>query len=528
MFTTLLDLVDGGARAGAVVRFPELGVTFTVPELLGRAARVAGALREVAAPGQPVVIAVGNSPELLVAFVGASWAGLVPAILPAANPFQDPERWLLQTAGTAKKARFAPIVVPGFAVQSVRSHPAAAGLVVLAVESLTDHAPNEAWSPHAEDAAFLQFTSGSLAAPKGVVISHRAVTANAVSAAERFGFQRGEQGVYWTPLCHDMALASCLTLLCAGCDQAILSTEGFARDPTIWLSHCVSSAATAAPPFAFARAMTRARSSPDLSSLRVAAVGAEPIDARLLRAFLAWSGKERLFVPNYGLAETVCGVLTGRVDDGLVTVFVRGELAPGRPVVVVEGGDGALELVGHGPPLGGHAVRVVVDGFEAPENVVGHVQLSGPSNSSGYLDDPEATALLFEGAWVRTGDIGFLRHGRLYLVGREKDVIIARGRHVFPEEIEAAAGDVPGVRPMGVCAFGEPDPAGGAETITVLFAAEDPAQVDALARTIAATVADRLGVAVDFLVPIERSALPRTTSGKLRRGAARAAWGRRR
>lgn len=527
MVTTMLDLLDVGVRSGAAVRFPELGLSLRADEVAARAARAAGAWREVAAPGQPVVIAVGNGPDVLVAFLGASWAGLVPTILPPPNPFADPQRWVAHTTATARKAGNAPIAVPSYAVEPLRGHPLANGLVVLPVESLPDHAPIEAHVAGSEDPAFLQFTSGSLAAPKGVVISHRAIAAHCAGAIARFGFAPGEHGVFWIPMCHDMGLASCLSLLGGGSDQSILSTEGFARDPSIWLAACGTGTVTAGPPFAFARAMMRARAAPNLGSLRSATVGAEPLDARLLRTFTAWSGKERLFVPGYGLAETVCGIVSGFVDDGLTTVFVRGAFIAGSPAPVVDAATpGALELVGHGPAFDGHGVRVVLDdGSVARDGVVGHVQLTGPSNCSGYFEDAEASAALFDGAWIRTGDVGFVLADRLYLVGRSKDVIISRGRHVFPEEIEVAAGDVAGVRPLGVCAFGEPDPSGGAEQITVLFAPEDPAQAALVGRAIAEAVADRLGVAVDHVVPIERSALPRTTSGKLRRGVARATWG---
>jgi acyl-CoA synthetase (AMP-forming)/AMP-acid ligase II len=310
--------------------------------------------------------------------------------------------------------------------------------------------------------------------------------------------------------------------------------EQFARDPAHWFRASAEHGATllSGPPFAFDMAARRlakdaARTGewPDLSRIRCV-VGAEPIDARVLRRVAeslapgGFGASGDPWVMAYGLAESACVVTA---HTGLRSVRVRPANAPGDAVVEDEAG---LEIVSCGRPLEGSRIRLV-DADDAPvgERVAGRIEVAGRSAMQGYWRDEEASAAALHDDWIRTGDIGFLADGDLFVSGREKDVIILRGRHFFPEEIEAVAREIQGVRTGGVVAFGVVDPSGGPERVVLVLEVGKDVDFDELAQRVERRVADRLELVLDIVVAAPPRAIPRTTSGKPRRGAARKRWG---
>lgn len=527
----LIEALEEAART-------ERGIDFVqgrgaAPERLGyadfarAAAQAAGGL--VARLGderRPVLLVMPNGKELLTSFFGAMMAGKIPAILPPPRAFSEPATWVAGLLATAAHADGAAVVTTPTVARLIAEHPHGSGLSVVEVGGILGGPALGARACAPGDTAFLQFTSGSLGAPKGVVISHRAAHADAAAIAERVAVAPGDVGLFWVPLAHDMALLSFLMMLVGRIDQIAMPTERFAIDPAAWLEVVAARATlTVGPPFAFGLALDRLErkgARPDFSRLRGAVVGAEPIDVAILRRFvstLAPAGlRDPVFMPSYGLAELTCVGCLGAAGAPLVTA--RHAIDARREV----------ELVGHGPPLAGHEVRVVrEDGGEARAGEVGRIQLRGPAAMDGYWRTPEATREAFDGDWVVTGDLGFVAEheaGRmLFIAGREKDLIIVRGRHFFPEEIEALVVGVPGVRARGALCFGEVDPGGGAERVTVCVELEAGAEAGAVERAIRRAVADEHDLALAAVVPVGTGALPRTTSGKLRRSQARQLWG---
>lgn len=540
MTATLLDLLEQADRHGGSVLFAldSRAVTadlnrWSWDHVRTRARRIAGDLSARGVRGQPLLLALPNGADLITAWWGAVLAGALPAIVAAPRPFGDSEAWALRLAGLHTACDEAPVIASVSTRSLLRSTVAGAALPCWTVDAL-DAAPVELPAPDPQAPALLQLTSGSVGKPKGVLLSHQAVVANARGIAARGAVTGSDLASWWVPMAHDMALLAHLAMTSAGATQIVLPTDHFVRNPAGWITLFPGQQTlTVGPPFAFERArqrLLRMDPPPDLSAFRTMIVGAEPIDAALLRRFerdLAPLGlRSNLFMPSYGLAEVSCVAALGAAGAPLRTERVARPLTPGRAVVADPTSAGA-ELVGHGPPLSQMAVRVVDDGdAPTPDGTIGHVQVRGASAMIGYWRDAQATArTVIDAGWIRTGDLGWIRDERVFIAGRHKDVIIHRGRNVLPEEIEELALSVPGVGPRGALAFGVPDPTGGLERVTLVI--EPVANTDAatLVRALRVRVADALDLAIDHVELVPPGSLPRTTSGKLQRGVARARWG---
>jgi acyl-CoA synthetase (AMP-forming)/AMP-acid ligase II/thioesterase domain-containing protein/phytoene dehydrogenase-like protein/acyl carrier protein len=398
----------------------------------------------------------------------------------------------------------------------------------------------DAWRDVAHDAgdiAFLQYTSGSTGAPKGVVISHGNLAHQAQTVcADTLGLTRDSVCVAWLPMYHDFALISgLLVALQLGLRAVFTSPQSFVRRPALWMDLChrERATATAAPDFAYALLVRRTtpaqRAAWDLSALRVVMSAAEPVrpdtvDA-FLKAFRASGLDPRAFCPAYGLAEhtvgvTVRGQRLAHVDrDALVTHRAA------RP--------GDFALVGNGTAPTGIDVRVVdPDSRRAlAPGEIGEIWVDSPSKALGYWGQPERSAERFEAriegsdgarAYLRTGDEGFFWQGELFVTGRLTDAVIVRGRnHAAPDLERALGGAHPALRPGGVYAL--QDPLGEAllvaAELNAVDAAEDLPAIDAALR---AALARAHHLAARTVVLLPPRTLPRTTSGKPQRTKARA------
>jgi acyl-CoA synthetase (AMP-forming)/AMP-acid ligase II len=324
-----------------------------------------------------------------------------------------------------------------------------------------------------------------------------------------------------------MGLIGCaFTAAALGAELTLIPPAAFVAWPAIWLRAIARhrAAISAAPNFAYALCLERVRDEElaglDLSSWEVALDGGETVVPAVLRRFgerfSRWGFRPEALAPVYGLAEAALAVTFSRLDRPFTSGrFSREALAQGRAVPEPQG----VELASVGTPLPGWVVEPRDEaGRPLPSGRVGRLWIRGPSLMEGYLGRPEATAEVLRDGWLDTGDLGFLADGELYLTGRAKDVVIVRGRNYLPADLEQAAADAPGVG--GAIAAVSYLPEGGEREALVLLVEADGAREDgatAVAEACRARLLARADVAPDLVVLLERGALPRTSSGKVRR-----------
>jgi acyl-CoA synthetase (AMP-forming)/AMP-acid ligase II len=404
-----------------------------------------------------------------------------------------------------------------------------------AIEKLRRAAPG-AVEPSTDDLALIQFSSGTLAEPKPVRLTHRGILANveairaAILAAYPEGPGLGHLGVSWLPLYHDMGLIGAVfTALIHPSDLILIPPEVFVARPSIWLRTISRYSATvsAAPNFAYSLCADRIvdveMEGVDLTSWRLAMNGGEPVTpsvlSRFSQRFRSFGFREEALTPVYGLAEAALAVtFSDPPTRYLCRSFDRDLLA----------GDGVArlapqgrQLVSVGKPLPDYGVRIVDDeGVTLPEGRTGRVLVSGPSLMEGYHGAAEATAEVLRGDWLDTGDTGFIHDGDLFLCGRKKDLIIVRGRNYAPEDIEQCLYEVPGLRRGCWAAVGVVREDGDGEELFVLVERSRRGKKAGdrdLAEAVSKKVTERTGLVPGKVPVLEPGTLPRTSSGKIRR-----------
>ena len=513
---------------------------------LDRAARAVAAglmLRDVR-PDERVGLMLPTGPGFFAAFFGVLYAGAIPVpIYPPFRPSQI-EDHLRRQSGILRNAE-ASLLVTDAATGAVGRllHGMVASLRGVASAADLAAAPPLAAPLPAMPAttALIQYTSGSTGDPKGVVLTHANLLANIRSMGQALEASSTDVVASWLPLYHDMGLIGCwLGSLYFGAQAAIMPPLAFLADPARWLwaIHRHRATISAAPNFAYELCLKSVRDVDieglDLGSLRRLANGAEPVSpatlARFAQRFGRYGLRPNALAPVYGLAESVValafpppgrGPVIDRIDrDALST---RGLAVPAPP-----GAADALDLVACGQPIPGHEIRIVDEGGrELPERREGRLQFKGPSATAGYFRAPEKTRALFDGEWLESGDRAYIAGGDVYITGRIKDIIIRAGRHIYPQELEELVGAVEGVRRGCVAAISGADPASGTERLVVVAETRlrDPAARDDLRRRIVeASRAILPDMPPEEVVLVPPHAIPKTSSGKLRRAATREAY----
>jgi acyl carrier protein len=496
------------------------------------------------APGQTVAIMLPTSRDYLFCFYGTLLAGGIPVPLYPPARLTTIEDHLTRHVGILKSCGAVLIVTVPEAkplawllraqVESLRGVLVPADFSKMSTGSDADFAPVRG---NGGQIAFLQYTSGSTGQPKGVVLTHANLLAN-VRAMGRMA-RAGAEDVFvsWLPLYHDMGLiGGCFATMVLGFPVVLMSPLAFLSRPSSWLRtiHRHGGTISGGPNFSYELCLRRIPESElegvDLSSWRFAFNGAEPVSPETLTAFeekfSKFGFRRNVLSPAYGLAEASVGLaFTSPGEPWRVDLLDRERLASDGEAVPARDGDPApLKIVACGRVLADHDLRIVdAAGLELPERAEGQLQFRGPSATSGYYRNPEATRSLFDGPWLNTGDRAYLSEGMLYITGREKDVIIRGGRNISPYELEEAVSDLEGVRRGCVAVFGSMDRASGTERVVVLAEtrSEDAAQQQALRRRINDLALSLLGGPVDDIVLAPPHTVPKTSSGKIRRVAAR-------
>lgn len=387
----------------------------------------------------------------------------------------------------------------------------------------------------------IQLTSGSTSAPKAVALTHRAVAANidALVAASQPDADR-DRITSWLPLYHDMGLLQVLTSLTRSIPLDVMSPVTYLRDPLSWLRAITQRrcTVTAAPPFGFRGALDRYRRRPesgiDLSTLRFAFVGAEPIQKEVLEEFrtvFAPLGlSDSVLVPCYGMAETVLATTLAIETDpasgdprGVVrTLRLDRDLLDRGKAVPAQAGQPVTELVSCGAPVPGMRVRVVDDqGSDVTDGTVGALHVAGSSVMAGYLNGTDVTAP--PDGWHDTGDLGFLWQGRVYVVGRFKEMLVVRGRNIPPYDVEAVIESHSTVENGRSAVFSVPDPRHATEAVIAVVEqrVRSPQDAERLRAELTRSVRQVFGFGPDEVQFVSRGALPRTSSGKRQRSQLR-------
>lgn len=547
---TLAEVLDWhAARSGPRVHLRLLADesaehALTHAELLERArAAAAGLQRAGVMPGDSVALMLPTGWDFFEAFAGIGLAGAVP--VPIYPPFRAAQiqDHLRRQAVILDNARAVLLVSDERSLPAARILRAGAPLLrgVRTVAQLRDGGGR--WEPvarRAHDTALLQYTSGSTGAPKGVVLTHANLLANVRAMGRALAASSADVFVSWLPLYHDMGLIGAwLGSLYHGVPLVVMPPQSFLARPARWLQALSRHRGTlsAAPNFAYEILASRVPEDElhglDLSAWRVAANGAEPVRAETLSRFAERFARHgfdaKALLPVYGLAESGVGLVFPPLGRGpRIDSIDRSVLqARGRAQAVPPGQAGAMRVVCCGLPLEGHEIRVAdARGVELPERWEGRVEFRGPSATSGYLDNAEATRALFHGDWLDSGDVGYVAGGELYLTSRVKDLIIRGGHNIHPYDLEEAVGRLPGIRKGCVAVFGAQDPVGATDRIVVLAESAEPVpdRRARMQRDIAELSISLLGVPADDVVLAPPHTVLKTSSGKIRRAACRALY----
>lgn len=501
--------------------------------------RTVGALRaDGIAPGDRVGLLGSTTPDLVAAIFGCWCSGAIAVPLAVPMRLTSLDALADEVRSRADKAEISLLAVDDNVRPLVPLDAISAPIVDMSALRDGDPTPFHAADP--DDPALIQFTSGSTAKPKGVVLSHRTLVTNGWAAHDHVEMSSDDVCVSWLPLYHDFGLIG-LTLWPVVLDMAtyLMSPETFIGSPKRWVQAMsrYGCTITAAPNFAYGLAARALRTSLkdediDLSPLRCAANGAEPVDSETMDGFIeaaASTGfRPEALIGVYGLAECTLGVSAPPVLSSPPAWWVDGHAlaSDGIARTVDAGAEGGRPLVTVGQPIPGVEVAIrTPEGEPLADGVVGEVWCHTEHPMLGYWNDPEETARVMipddDGrVWIRTGDLGVMGPDGLYITGRLKDMIIVAGRNLYPEDAERATNAVPGVRKGNAVAFGIARKA--REGLVVIAETRlNGDEAAALAKQIASEVRKALRIAADQVVLLVPGSLPKTPSGKLQRNLTR-------
>ena len=471
--------------------------------------------------GERLVMVADTSPGFCVAFFGAQYAGIlpvpvaVPAGLGAKQSFTAQLRRQLVACDAA--ALLLPDDLAAYAGDASADTTVRLAGPMAAFDELPEW-PIALQPLRAGERCYVQFSSGSTRLPLGIDIHQDQLMANIDASISRQELNKDDSGVSWLPLYHDMGLIGfVLAPLCAQRSVDLMAPRDFARRPLTWLSLIARRGATItySPSFGYdlvtRRAQDQLPSGLDLSSLKIAGIGADMIQAPMLRRFaeiFAPAGFDaRAFLPSYGMAEVCVGLSIGRRFDGF---------SVDRP-------SGGREFVACGSPLPGHQVEIRdAAGAVLAERLTGRLFVRGPSVMPGYFRQPHDSAQVLKGGWLDTGDLGYWCDGDLVITGRAKDLIIVNGRNIWPQDIEWAVEALPRLRRGDACAFSIDSEGGEQVVVLVQSFGGNAEELEALAGDIRQTVRETSGVDCRVDLISRQVGLPLTSSGKLSRSRAKA------
>ncbi len=490
--------------------------------------------------GAAVALMLPSSADYFYSFFGALLAGGVPVpIYPPLRPSQL-EDHLRRQSGILQNCHATILITVPEArrlAQLIKPLVESLDAVVTVADLQQSTGAFERVPRAANDLAFLQYTSGSTGNPKGVMLTHANLLANI--RADGRGIDAGPDDIFvsWLPLYHDMGLIGAwLGSLYFAAMLVIMSPVAFLTRPRRWLwaMHQHRATLSAAPNFAYELCLSKIDDADldglDLSRWRIAFNGAEAVSPdstlRFCERFGRYGFRAEAMFPVYGLAECSVGLCFPPPGRGPKIDCIEREpfLLDGEAVPVEATQARALRFVSCGYPLPGHEVRIVDDGDrELPERRRGTLQFRGPSTTDGYFENPDGTRKLRHGDWLDSGDLAYIAEGEVYITGRIKDLIIRAGRNLYPDELEGAIGDLPGIRKGRVAVFASEDARSATERLVVLAETreQDPRARDGLISRINEVATELTDGPPDDVVLAPPDTVLKTSSGKIRRAACR-------
>ncbi|MEV6138617.1 fatty acyl-AMP ligase [Nocardia sp. NPDC051990] len=510
-------------------------VTLTYAELHHAAGAQAQRIRATTDPSDRVAILCAHGIDYVIAFLACLYSNRI--AVPLFPPMGNGNRSRLESVLADARPALSLISATDTTTSEILG-PALGRVLKLATD--TSPAPDPVVDPTRTATAYLQYTSGSTRTPAGVEVTFVNLAAALDQLWTAVPAVRTDPIVSWLPFFHDMGLILALSLpLYSGVQGVTMAPAEFVKRPIRWLRALSDFRAgvTASPNFGLT--LTVSATSPeeraglDLSHLDALLNGAEPIRAAALtdftETFAPYGFRHHAHTPGFGLAEATLSVtVCDQSDEPIAHRFDRTALAQGRAQTAQEG----IPLVGCGYPTGQRVVVVQPNEHtELAAGTVGEIWVRGPNVCAGYCDNPAATAATFRAtlsdsdeSWLRTGDLGFWYEGQLYIAGRLQDLIIIDGRNHYPADIESTVSDcAPEVRVGHVTAFGDDD--GQREDLVVVAELADPATTGTeLAHRIRNAIAAAHQVTPGAVVLVEPGRIPKTSSGKLRRGECRALY----
>ena len=540
--TTLTELIESNRNVQRSITYlegeqNERSVAFA--ELHERALGILFHLQKLGAKrGDKLILLLSDNEQFIDAFWAAVLGGIIP--VPIAPGISDEHRHKLLRV--ARKLGKPFIYTDRRALDRIESFAQQIGEHATFVELLRNRAflidqlddISKAGKPYRatpDDTAFIQFSSGSTSEPKGVVLTHRNIIANAMGATEVAKFNENDVSLSWMPLTHDMGLIGFHIFMFANrVHQNLMATELFIRRPLLWLTFATRKRAsiTCSPNFGYRHYLKvlgeRSVEGLDLSSVRLIFNGAEPISVELCNEFLTRLAPAKLspssMYPVYGLAEASLAVSFPEVGAPIrATAFNRHQLGVGAKAEVIKAGDrDALQLMAVGRAIPYCKVRISGDDDRAlADGQVGHIHIGGDNVTRGYFENPEANAAaLTADGYVRTGDLGVMLQDQLYITGRAKEIIFVNGQNYYPHDLESIAQQADGLELGKVVVSGVRPP--GAQTdelVIFVLHRTDMQEFLPLATQVARLVNEHAGLEVAEVVPVKR--IPKTTSGKIQR-----------
>ncbi len=485
-------------------------------------------------PGQNVAVLGPTTADLVTAFQAVWLCRATLVVLPLPMRLASLDEFTASTKLRIRNADCVAVIVDGDLAPFVDISPEDPPMIVLDDLTADDGVtPDQFIRPDydPDDLFVLQFTSGSTSEPKGVMLPNHMVAANldAIIEAAEVDVDTDVM-VSWLPLYHDMGLVGfCILPMAAGIDLVLGAPQDFLASPGRWMEWISTyrGTATAGPNFSYVlatRALRRSDRDLDLSSLRIALNGAEPVDPASVRAFIDAGARHGMrpgaVFPAFGMAEVAIAGCFPAPMSGLTTDFVDARALEhdhvARPVPADH--PDAREIVLLGSPVPGLEFRIVdpARGAVLSDRLVGELEIRGTSVTPGYYRRPDETRELFDDGWLKTGDLAYLVDGQMAMCGRIKDLIIVGGRNVYPQDIERVVSSIDGIRAGNVIAFGAAG-RNGKEHVVVVAETRADGDLDQIRHAVTERSVESVGVPCRDVVLVKPSTLPKTSSGKLQR-----------